>query len=163
MVNVGDDSSKLRFTLGAAPTGVLAVFAVQRRTYLPVQQPASNANIYCAAPTHIPVILAWLPLNPSRARPAPHSIHSHPHLQAGLLSNTPRHSNPFSSSRSRIHPRVDLSVSNSLSCCTSQRSRPFATPYLWILELRRQLVPPTRRWASSRRLRVFVAGNRLLE
>ena len=127
MVNVGDDSSKLRFTLGAAPTGVLAVFAVQRRTYLPVQQPASNANIYCAAPTHIPVILARLPLNPSR--PAPRSIHSHPHLQAGLLSNTPRHSNPFSSSRSRIHPRVDLSVSNSLSCCTSQSSRPFATPH----------------------------------
>ena len=162
MVNVGDDSSKLRFTLGAAPTGVLAVFAVQRRTYLPVQQATSNANIYCTAPTHIPVILARLPLNPSR--PAPHSIHSHPHLQAGLLSNTPPHSNPFSSSRSRIHPRVDFSVSNSLSCRTSQRSRPFATPHLWILELRRQLVPPTRRWASSRRLRVLCcSGNRLLE
>jgi len=159
----GDDGSKLRFTLEAAPTGVLAV---QRKTYLPVQQATSNAyprseivmaNIYRAAPIHIPS---------SSSCPTTHSIHSRPHLQAGLLSNTSPHSNPFSSSRLRIHPHVDFYVSNSLSCCSSQRSRPFGTQHLWLLELRRQLVPvpPTRRWASSGRLRVFCcSGNRLLE
>ena len=95
---VGDHSSKLRFAVGPAPAGVLAVFSVQRRTYLPVQQPTSNAcsrsatqgNIHRAAPTHIPVILA-----PQRFNVQPvsdtsfHPLSSPPSSRSPLQNFTP--------------------------------------------------------------------------